>query len=327
MKNNISLRHADEDDTTVYVASLQRLMNFSYEFAVCLLVFNFLIIFATFFGNSTVLLLLKVHHQLRVPANYLLANLAVVGLLDALVLQVTNADAISSCVLRLRNCQEPAIITKDVVPIFDVFGLTILYANVSTLCLITTDRYIAIKHSLKYHLIVTPQRVRIAIAGSWVSGVVLGVAAAFLFPIQSGRRIVPEAILTIGAIFMVVFYVKISKISRFHRKKIRAQQMAVDPNTQHIKRELRGLKTLALLSISLFASYLPLTICGLEKTFFNSDLSEFRLNAREAFRQTAILLLFTKSAVNPMLYFFRNALAREYTFKMYTSVKEKLLCR
>lgn len=322
MSANSTFPPQDTDDKQVYFESANRMLSFSYGLAVLLLITNILIVVLTFVGNSIVILLIIVYEQLRVPANLFLANLAVVDLLNGLVLQLLHIITLFRSMTMSRDREK--MFTPNAISYLDAVGLTILYANVSTLCLITTDRYIAIKHSLKYISIVTIKRVNIAIVSSWITGLIVGVASAFLFPVQNRERTIPFVILVIGAIFVTTIYVKIHKISIVHSRKIRAEQLSVNPDLRQIPIERRGLRTVVLITISLFVSYLPLTLVALEKRFFGSDISEYHLNAQEAFFQIGIVLLFLKSAVNPLLYFFRNEKAKRYTCKMYKTVRAKV---
>lgn len=301
-----------------YVISVQNLVKCSYGLAIFLLIANILIAVLTVIGNMTVILLVKVYNQLRVPSNLLLASLSVADLTNGLVLQRANVLKIYEAVT------QPVVFSSKLVEFYDAVGLTILLANMITLCLITLDRFIAIEYSLRYVSLVTTSRVKCSIVATWIISVVVGVSSSTLIPVSGGSRVLFHGMLVLAAFFMISLYMKIYCVSRKHRKQIRAEQLARDPNMGTVN-ERRGLRTTAMVTMILVTSYVPIFIFTVEASVNDdSSVNESHQIMRDALRQVSHVLLFLNAALNPLLYFFRNKKARYYTRKMYRSVLTKL---
>lgn len=325
--NSTSLELPTTEDTfkkTYWFESMQRMVKFSNGLAVMLLIVNVFIFILTITGNLVVILLVKVYSQLRVPANYMLASLAVIDVLSGLILQLTNIDHLRYVLATGHS----AHVTNWQLNFLDSFGLILLFANVANLCLITFNRYIAIHRSLRYVALVTTDRVKAVILTSWLIAIIVGISTSIIFPLEKGSRILTPGILLIGAGCMVALYIKIHLVSRKHTNRIKSEMLAIGQNIRKTLREQQGLRTVACICTSLLVSYLPLFLLAVEINLINTHVvSEFHLDVREVCRQVGHTLLFLKSAVNPLLYFFRNSQARFYTCKMLKSIKQDLFSR
>ncbi|EDO46672.1 predicted protein, partial [Nematostella vectensis] len=117
-------------------------------------------------GNALVLLTVWAYEELQVPANLLLVSLAVADFLTGVFIQPIMADTF------YRGITDTFRVCSPNWQMFaELFGYITITASVSTLVLITMDRFIAIIYSLQYVTIVTHERTRLVIALAWVFSV------------------------------------------------------------------------------------------------------------------------------------------------------------
>ncbi|KAE8613677.1 hypothetical protein XENTR_v10007824 [Xenopus tropicalis] len=117
-------------------------------------------------GNIMVIISVVTNKQLRIPTNYLIVNLAIADLL------------LSSTVLPFSATKEIVgywvfgRILCDVWAAMDVLCCT---ASIFSLCTISIDRYIGVRHSLRYPTIVTRKRTILALLGVWMFSTVISI--------------------------------------------------------------------------------------------------------------------------------------------------------
>ncbi|XP_033735472.1 5-hydroxytryptamine receptor 1-like [Pecten maximus] len=140
--------------------------------AICLLT----LIIASVFGNIAVIIAVVVNRNLReAQASFLIVNLAVTDLINGLTVMVSSfcsmvadhwvfGDAMCSIVCAINYC--------------------LIITSMLTLCFISFDRYQAVLHPMKYPMWISRNKVCMAIAYSWIQGVVFSVVPVILQWIQ-----------------------------------------------------------------------------------------------------------------------------------------------
>ena len=123
-----------------------------------------LTIIPTILVNALVIFVVATRRRLRTNSNILLACLAGTDLLAGLVLQ-----PIAIAVEVNRAFSDGPFCTLETVSSIAFIGLG--YASLSHLVLISIDRYIAIKHALRYRHIVTKQRIKKGVLVAWAISV------------------------------------------------------------------------------------------------------------------------------------------------------------
>ncbi|MBN3301166.1 ADA1B protein, partial [Amia calva] len=117
-------------------------------------------------GNILVILSVVCNRHLRTPTNYFIVNLAIADLLlGTTVLPV-------SATLEIVDHWVFGRIFCDLWAAVDVLCCT---ASIMSLCVISIDRYIGVRHSLQYPAIVTEGRAALALVGVWVLSVVISI--------------------------------------------------------------------------------------------------------------------------------------------------------
>ncbi|XP_073423955.1 alpha-1B adrenergic receptor [Dendrobates tinctorius] len=117
-------------------------------------------------GNIMVIISVVTNRQLRIPTNYLIVNLAIADLfLSTTVLPF-------SATLEIVNRWIFGKIFCDIWAAMDVLCCT---ASIFSLCAISIDRYIGVRYSLRYPIIVTRKRVLLALLGVWILSIVISI--------------------------------------------------------------------------------------------------------------------------------------------------------
>ncbi|XP_033747252.1 histamine H2 receptor-like [Pecten maximus] len=145
------------------------------EIVFCAICLSMLII-TSVFGNIAVIVAITVNRHLREEqASFLIVNLAVTDLINGLTVMVSSfcsmvtdrwvfGHAMCSTVCAINYC--------------------LIITSMLTLCFISFDRYHAILHPMKYPMWISRNKVGMAIAYSWLQGVVFSVVPVILQWIQ-----------------------------------------------------------------------------------------------------------------------------------------------
>ena len=168
--------------------------------------------------NALVILAVKSRQGLQRMANILLAHLAST---DLLVGVVSQPLLITTLIF---------LMTDSLTAYCNVFSKVTLFTNLSVitsvfhLVLISIDRYVAMKHALRYESIVTKSRVIEAVICSWLT-VLAYIVYAYLV---SGKTPFSALSLIIAGNLSVIDYCHISvyAVSRRHRRQIISEQIS-----------------------------------------------------------------------------------------------------
>ena len=245
-------------------------------------------------GSGLLLIVITKYSQLRhVPSNLLLASLAVADLLIGLLVLPLHGFA-CVCVLFGKKCS--AISLSNV---HFYIGSLLTYSSCLNIVIITIDRYICIVESLRYPAIMTKARAIQAIVISWAISAVL--PATRLIPSYPLTAIKVSQIILISAVLSVIIfcYIKISSISRRHKKDICCQMQAVTAKGP-IKQDFKSVNTVFLVVGAVIFSYVPLLAVQVCLTF---NVMKYQVKILQPFAVTFCLL---NSSLNPLIIFFRS---------------------
>ncbi|XP_062864860.1 alpha-1D adrenergic receptor [Trichomycterus rosablanca] len=129
-------------------------------------VFLAVFILAAIVGNILVILSVLCNKHLQTVTNFFIVNLAIADLLLSLVVLPFSAS------LEVLGCWVFGRIFCNIWAAVDVLCCT---ASILSLCIISIDRYIGVKHCLKYPTIMTERKAGIILVVVWVSSVVISV--------------------------------------------------------------------------------------------------------------------------------------------------------
>ncbi|KAM5194263.1 alpha-1D adrenergic receptor [Mantella aurantiaca] len=117
-------------------------------------------------GNIMVILSVACNRQLQTVTNYFIINLAIADLL------ISTTVLPFSATLEVLGTWVFGRIFCDIWAAVDVLCCT---ASILSLCIISIDRYVGVKHSLKYPTIMTEKKAVVIIIVLWVSSMVISI--------------------------------------------------------------------------------------------------------------------------------------------------------
>ncbi|XP_046845938.1 beta-1 adrenergic receptor-like [Xenia sp. Carnegie-2017] len=212
----------------------------------------FIIIFATVFGNTLVLLTTWKDKRLHQPNKYFIACLAVADLLVGLFvvpvrlhMQLNMAD-----VQPLSLCQFWMLV--------DGFCEA---ASIVTLTVISVDRYFKISYPFKYRTWMDTSKSRIIIANIWLISFVAGVISKAYFGCRNENPVYLTVIsvlffffpsITIILMYTFIFYI-VHKKRKMERKGKLGQSHAASQDNSRGQVLMQELKTLRMLSLVVFS--------------------------------------------------------------------------
>ncbi|KAI8520493.1 hypothetical protein Bbelb_002470 [Branchiostoma belcheri] len=265
-------------------------------------------------GNIMVLISAVAMTKFRNHVGYFfIANLAIADLLLGVVSTVSifniflrhSDENLATCIIRI--------------------GLVVMScaASVFTIACIAIDRCIAVNVALRYKEIVTPTRALIGIAMTWVFAVLYG-----FFPLTSLRSkydnkcsflavLSKEYTLALffagflpTVVLILAIYTSLCLVTRKQLQKINAldqfrrgssQSTTGQLRYQRLKRNLKAIKTLALVIGTFFVCWLPFFITALVQVFCGD-----KCHLQDIAGTYLVLLGFLNSALNPAIYAYFN---------------------
>uniref|UniRef100_A0A670ZTR2 Adrenoceptor alpha 1D n=1 Tax=Pseudonaja textilis TaxID=8673 RepID=A0A670ZTR2_PSETE len=117
-------------------------------------------------GNILVILSVACNRHLRTVTNYFIVNLAIADLL------LSTTVLPFSATLEVLDLWVFGRVFCDIWAAVDVLCCT---ASIMSLCIISVDRYIGVKHSLKYPAIMTEKKAVVILGLVWLSSVIISV--------------------------------------------------------------------------------------------------------------------------------------------------------
>ena len=180
-------------------------------------------------------------------------------------------------------------------------------ASLYHLVVISGERYVAIKHSLRYETLVTANRLITAVATAWtiaVATTLIGLIIIVLMNRAEFAESIYYAIIYLsipGSLAEICFcQVSIFLETRRHRRHIRAQQVS-GAATMDILKQDKAVRTTAMIVGTLLLSYAPIIVCSVVTLAVRPPIDvEFgAIFATEVF-------IYANSLVNPIIYCMRT---------------------
>ena len=290
---------------------------------IILITVHLILIIATVLGNSLVFKAFHKFPSLRTASNVILVSLCVADSLIAI-----------ACLLDITLI---ALIGKASVLVLCLsgasFNLLLVSVIILHLALISVDRFIAIKFSLRYHTIMTKRRALIASIAVWLWAVVVTLIFPLSFRVSSSdgyKRLLqalhpwpatPEgtpddpsttvyliflatSLLVVPLVIILCSYGYIFIVSKRHRKTIKEQAGDIQ-GIATMKREMRGARTLAIVVAVCLLSIVPLLFVTILR--FIGEFSEHHHPTHELIKYIAYDVALGLNAIcNPLVYGWRN---------------------
>ena len=269
--------------------------------------------------NVLVIVAVKTKPQLRTKSNTAFACLASTDLIVGLVVQPLQ---VASYILMIKGeTQNEQFCTLADVSM--AVSIRCVLASLFHLFLMTTERYIAIKHTFTYVNQVTKARIIIASTVAWF--------VAICLPIEYLRKtgktflaiLITSVILYITIPAMLYFNVVIYKEVRRNEKQIAANQVSAEAKEKILKNK-KAFYTTIIILFTIFLCFIPGNICII---IFNSLADRIPDYVRGIVIPIISLLPVLNSLFNPLIYivrirFFRVAFIQLLSRKTITQAEE-----
>ena len=248
--------------------------------------------------NVLVIVAVKTRRRLQSTYNILLACLAVTDLAVGVVSQplfIAQEIYFLSGPSQVDYC----FFYKNIVFIY----LVPCIESLLILALLSTERYVAMKFSLRYASIVTTPRLIGAVVCSWlISAIPL---ISYLTQLtRSTLSGLPVYVTVIPAILVIVFcHTTVYFVSRRHMNQIKTQHLSSETKAK-FQEERKAFKTTSVILAFLFLSYVPGILDGLLRLIdiLPSNYPESQLQLLPI----AFSCVFWNSLFNPVIYCGRN---------------------
>ena len=274
---------------------IQDLVEFRRTTVSSLYVLHFLFSPVTISGNILAIHALWKASSLPDNLRKLLLSLAFsdlgVGLFAQLMLAVILKIAVNE---NGENLEELCPITLTVFEIILFVLVSVSFLNVTA---IAVDRLLAVSLHLRYKELVTPERLSIALVGTWLASFI-----STLSTVVIGIRTIDLGVIfgCIGFLLTSVAYFRVYKVARYHQNQIH-NQLGQQNNVQEsvLLRERKCALGSVYIYVIFVVSYLPHFCCLILLIKDNS-----RISFLEA-QSIAIFFVFLNSSLNPLVYCWR----------------------
>ena len=280
------------------------LTDVTYPHLVAVTVTSLLAVLPTTLLNALVIVAVATRRRLQSKSNVLVAGLAAADLLTGLVVQ----DIVITVELTRIFSGGPfcSLEKASAVALMGVFFLSL-----GSLALISIDRYISIKHSLRYTTIVTKQWIKTGLLLAWATGLLVTIHELTLAVIDSGTdryflysKVITSilsmlALVAIGVISYTYCY--IFSESRRQKKRLQTEQLNAE-EAKRLKKERKAANTLTLLLATLVITYIPTIVVVLIISYSDDILEPHIVSVIMTWVVTFGLL---GSLCNPIIFFWR----------------------
>ena len=271
---------------------------------------------ATILMNVLVIMAVKTRPRLQSTYNILLACLAGTDLLVAAGSQ-SSFIAGQIYVIKGASLTEYCRHHKKTNTICIIPILASLYH----LTLISIERFVAIKYTLRYVTIVTGFRLKMAVVSSWVMACCPAILRNLSEEFQIITRVV-NILLGCFSISLILYcHLSVYFVTRSHEKRIKCEQVSPQAAADFAK-EKKALKTTRIITMTLLVCFLPVNVhYFLLQVYFKS--SSYIVNVLVLSHPVLVSVLWLNSLCNPIIYCYRNKTFR----KTCKELLQKMNCR
>ena len=256
-------------------------------------------LFPTIVLNALVIFVVATRRRLQTNTNILLASLAGTDLLTGLIVQ-----PISIAVEIKRILDDGPFCSLET-----TFGLLIAqlaFLSLSNLALLSVDRYIAVKYSLRYPGTVTKHRLMASVLLVWALTLVLTVQEIPFTVVdlsESLYQIFKDAIFAVmllGFIAVIIYtnYYIFSETQR-QKRRIQTEQVTYE-EAKRMKKDKKAANTLAVILAALTLTYLVPIIIG-----FSMIALANTVNSHSLIKSWCSTFVLLGSLFNPVIYCWR----------------------
>ena len=250
-------------------------------------------------GNAAFLWVMYKSRAIRTAANLLLSSLTLADLLVGLVI---DPLWIGRCVLSPRPVDHPFRI------VIDFLWIQTSVTTTFSLCVVSLDRYIAVRFSLLYSQIVTHTRCHLAITFVWIVSIVFAMPRVMI----KNPKNLPTLWMCVTVITILLPMVLIILLYSFILGQARKQsrniaRLSAQRHGSNLAaeraRNRRATKTAGLIVALFFVSWFPSLVTSFVNLTTNDHCTKQRMRLVWLWVE---LVAFASSGINPWLYSLRN---------------------
>ena len=255
----------------------------------------------TVFINALVIVAVIKKHRLQTTYNMLLACLAATDLVVGIVVQPSFIVGEISLITG-SSLTDYCRLYRQTVFLF----LSPSVASLLLLALLSIERYLAMKCSLRYMEIVTKFRLIVAVIFCW-SGAIIPSA----FAVTATHRFLatPITIVIVCVSFLVIIYchIFVFLVTRRHRIQIQAEQVSQDAKKKFLE-DTKAAKTTSIIIGFVLFSFVPIIVYRFVKSFLLEDyFGNFFVSSKPLLWSCLLI----NSLFNPIIYCWRNSVLRK----------------
>ena len=315
--------------------SIQDKYDFSKEKIITLMSVETILIIVTVFGNFLVFKAFHKFSSLRTASNVILLSLCVADSWITIVYILhISLMALKISSIDHRNPWFNYLCMSDAGISFFLLSAIVLH-----LALISVDRFIAVKFSLRYHAIVTKRRALFASIAVWLWAVFVTIVFPLALRVSSSdtyqrflqalhpcfkthRQGPPTggypiflvtSLLVVPLMIILCLYGYIFTVSQKHRKTIKEQAGDIQ-GISTMKHEMRGARTLAIIVAVCLLSIVPLLVVTSLRLF--GKLPECQHSNRHAKYIVYYVGFGLNATCHPLIYVWRNEQFRNAVRKL-----------
>ena len=189
------------------------------------------------------------------------------------------------------------------------------------LTLISIERYVAIKHSLRYAVIATPRRLKKAVVFCWVIALIeiipYGLMALIPATLKYTKQVqyidkILTAFLLVNICAIVYSNAYILSEARRQNKRLQSEQVPQE-EARRLKKETKAARTLTVVLVALFVCYLPILAI---KVLWHALTKLVELRVLYVMLWWCVFFSLLNSVVNPLIYCWRQKKFRNAFLKL-----------
>ena len=273
----------------------------NYVSTLAAIILNMLTCPMTVFMNLLVIVAVKTKRRLQHTYHILLASLAATDLVVGGVVQpsfivgemflITGSSLTDYCALY-----------NQTVFLF----LAPCLASLLLLALLSVERYLAMKYSLRYQEIITKFRLTIAVISCWIAAVIPSVFV--ITATLTYQALFMVVLLVCGSLFVIIYcHISVFSVTRRHMIQIKSEQVSQDAKMKFLEEKKAAITTSIIIGFVLF-SFLPSVVYRFVGPF---PLDNYFGNLFISFKPLLLSCFLVNSLCNPIIYCWRSSVLRK----------------
>ena len=260
--------------------------------------------------NALVIVAIKTKRGLQTWSNILLASLAGTDLAMGLTVELTFiATVISRLADRSLSVYGTSLDRKR-----NAIFVVLCLASIFHLVLISADRFVAMKYSLRYHTIVTKFRITVAVACSWLFAVIYVFIKLIVLPELVVKIMLGHIFIAICSLAIIYGHGSVYFVCRRHLIEIKSVQPSQEATAKFLK-DKKAWKTTGIIVGGVFMCYMPELLSALLSEILSANTKILDRLLPSSFRLSFIAL---NSLLNPVIYCWRSKVIRKAMQELFT---------